>query len=235
MHQPDGPLEAAVRPMSPDELRRHGIALPPGAAEALREFARMPETRRGLRRLLGKGAEQAWSVELDPTKATRKGLDTGKLVLTKTKDSGQLIAQARDAKTGEIVENIRLKDAAKGGGVAKGAKVASGGAAVAWQAMAIATQQHYLVEISGRLGSIEQGVSDLRERSTAEKKADLAATNRALDLLQQHILNQHPPSENDRQNVINWHHDALSCQIAAVEAVERILNDDDGASGPRLG
>lgn len=42
-----------------------------------------------------------------------------------------------------------------------------------WQAMALATQQHFLVEISGRLETIEQGVAELIDRTRDKSDSEL--------------------------------------------------------------
>ncbi len=214
-----------ARPTRGNDLDRPAVPLPPGAAEGLREFARMPEVRKGLGRLAGR--KEPWTVVLDPSKDTRKALDAGELVLTKTKKGGQLLPQARSVKTGQLAENIPMKGAAPAAKGAKAAKAATAGAAVAWQAMAIATQQHYLVEISGRLSNIERGVADVVDRHVAVKASELETTEDALALVEEHIASVHPLSDTERQDVRAWHKSAHTTCDAQMRQARKILGDPE--------
>ncbi len=213
-------------PTRGDDLDRPAVPLPPGAAEGLREFARMPEVRKGLGRLAGR--KEPWTVVLDPSTDTRKALEAGELVLTKTKKGGQLLPQARSVKTGQVAENIPvMKGAAPAAKGAKAAKSAAAGAAVAWQAMAIATQQHYLVEISGRLSNIERGVADIVDRHVADKASELETTEDALGLVEEHITSGHPLTDTERQDVRAWHKSAHTTCDAQVRQARKILGDPE--------
>ncbi len=215
-----------------NDLGRPAVPLPPGAAESLREFARMPEVRKGLGRLAGR--KEPWAVVLDPSKDTRKALEAGELVLTKTKKGGQLLPQARSVKTGQVAENIPVKGAAPAPKGAKAAKAATAGAAVVWQAMAIATQQHYLVEISGRLSNIERGVAEVIDRHVADKASELETTEDALELVEEHISSGNPLTDTERQDVRAWHKSAHTTCDAQVRQVGKILDDQERDSADAL-
>lgn len=215
-----------------NDLGRPAVPLPPGAAESLREFARMPEVRKGLGRLAGR--KEPWAVVLDPSKDTRKALEAGELVLTKTKKGGQLLPQARSVKTGQVAENIPVKGAAPAPKGAKAAKAATAGAAVVWQAMAIATQQHYLVAISGRLSNIERGVAEVIDRHVADKASELETTEDALELVEEHISSGNPLTDTERQDVRAWHKSAHTTCDAQVRQVGKILDDQERDSADAL-
>jgi hypothetical protein len=211
-----------VRPATAADVNSAGVVLPPGAEQALRELVG-PAAKRGARRLLRRGVQEPLAVVLDPSKATAAGLRSKDLVLTKTKQSGQLLAQARDAKTGKVVENIPLKTPAEAG---KGMKVASAGPTAAWQVMAIATQQHYLVEISDKLSGIDQRVQDLLAQTRIEKESELKAIEAHLRRLRDHLDNQRQLDPGEKANVVDWHKNAMSHHAAAISQAQRILNDD---------
>lgn len=238
---PGAPLRSAVTELIPSQLdgivpQAHrataeelakvssaGMVLPPGAAQSLRDTANLRPARSALARVGGR--RDAWTVVLDPTNDTRKKIEAGDLVLTKTKKGGQLLAQARDPKTGQIAENVRIREAAAAGKGAKAAKAATAGAAVAWQSMAIATQQHYLVEISGKLSALERGVSEIIEREIEARAAGLQTTVDALALVESHIESGDPLDSNDRQNVATWHKEARAVHLAAADRAQKVLDD----------
>jgi hypothetical protein len=228
---PSEPVEATslipvpeVHATTDADLESRGVTLPPGAEDAIRELVG-PAAKRGARRLLRRKAAESLTVVLDPSKATAAGLKSKELVLTKTKQSGRLLAQARDAKTGEIVENIPLKAPVDAGQAAKGMKVAGAGATAAWQVMAIATQQHYLVEISDKLSGIDQHVQDLVAQTRIEKESELKAIEAHLALLRDHLNNRRTLDPGERSNVVDWHKDAFTHHAAAITQARRILAD----------
>lgn len=202
-----------------------GIRLPPGMAADLRELVGK-QALDGARRLLA--GDRSLTMVLDPSKDVRKKLKTGELVLTQAKDqSGRVLAQARDPKTGQLVEHIKLKPA-DGAKVAKtGTKAAVAGAAAAWQVAAIATQQHYLVEISGKLSGIELGVSDIVRRQIVEKASELKTTEEDLRHMQDHIDAGVQLDINDRQNVEAWYKQARATRIEALELATATLEDPE--------
>lgn len=226
MKGPAADNEALVprdRPAHVVELEAPSVSLPPGAAQALREFAGSSAGRSGLRRLAVR--QEPWTVVLNPSESTRKALKAGDLVLAKSRKGGQLLPQARDVKTGRVVENIRLKEAAAPGAGVKAARAATAGAAVAWQAMAVATQQHYLVEISSRLTDIERGVADVVRRQIAEKASDLVSTEHALSMVEEHISSAHPLTDTERQDVRSWHKSAHSFCDEHARHARAVLED----------
>lgn len=206
-------------------MAAEGIRLPPGTANALREAA--TTGKKGLGRAFNRSGDDAMAVVLEPTKETAKQLKAGTAYLTKAKDKGadQVLAQARDAKTGDIVENISFKAPKHPTKAAQAGKAAGAGAAVAWQAMAIATQQHYLVEISGKLDSIEQGVSEIIKRQLNDKAANLATTEEDLARVEEHIRQGAELTDNDRQDVQEWHREARHIHNAAIKEVRAIWDD----------
>jgi hypothetical protein len=176
-----------------------------------------------MRRLAGKS--EPWIVTLNPTPDTLKKLKARDYVLTKTRDGSRTLAQARSAKTGALAENIDIGDAALPGKGPSAAKVAAGGAAVAWQAMAIATQQHYLVEISGKLSGIEAGIEEIITRQLQDKTADLETTMDHLDLIDVHLAAGDQLDGHDRQIVTDGHRRAMQIHKSAVEHLTTVLND----------
>jgi hypothetical protein len=216
-----GDLVPEVSKAARDVSERPVVSLPPGSAQALRDFAQVPGVRRGLGRFVGK--RQRWLVELTPTASTKKALESGALKLTETK-SGKTLAQARSVKTGTTVENIGIKGL---GQSPKAVRAATAGAAVAWQAMAIATQQHYLVEISGRLTTIERGIADVLDRHIGDRASELEAIDDALTLVEQHIAEHHPLTDNDRQDVRAWHQKAQTICMAHAGYARRVIDAHD--------
>ena len=82
---------------------------------------------------------------------------------------GNASVRMKDAKTGASVKEARLE---RVGGSAKPSVTKVLGP-VAWEAMAMATQQHYLVEISGKLEGIRSGIDELLERDDDDKRGTL--------------------------------------------------------------
>ena len=201
--------------------RRHGTLLPPGAAAGLRELAKLSAPRDGLRVLRGKHPE--WIVRLTPSDEIRRGLQSGKYALMKTKD-GRTLASVRNVETGRKAKDIGFTELpVKGGGV----KLAGAGAAVAWQAMAIATQQHYLVEISGTLGRIEAGLEDAKERGFADRRAELRTIDDDLTLIERHLAAGDEMGANDRQSAMSAHARAKKIALESLANAGRILGADE--------
>lgn len=220
----DAPVPEARRPEG-NELNRLAIPLPPGAAEGLREFARNRGSRRGLRSIAAR--KEPWTVVLAPSKEIRKALKANEVVLTKTKKGGQLLPQARNVKTGQVAENIPLKGAGPASKGAQGAKAVTAGVAVAWQAMAIATQQHYLVEITSRLSNIERGIAEVVRGYVADKASRLNSTERELSRIEGHIASGLPLADDDRQDVRAWHKEAHTTCDAQVRLAGDIISDSE--------
>jgi hypothetical protein len=223
----DGPAtELTVQPerATPAQLeraRRHGTPLPMGAAQAVRELA--PAARQGAKWLTRKGPPTAFL--LDVPDEVRQKLASGAWEWMTTGD-GRRLAKVRDAKTKQIVTNVGHTDMPAPGG-ARAGQVAMGGAAMAWQAMAVATQQHYLVEITGRLSRIQGGLTDLLERGLADLDARLVTIVDDLTLIEQHIEDADALTTNDRQNVTTWHGEAKRITLAAGANATRLLDDPE--------
>ena len=96
-----------------------------------------------------------------------------------------------------------------------------------WQAMAVATQQHYLVEITGKLSQLQGGLNDLLERQIADYHARLMTIVDDLTLIEQHISEGDELSPNDRQNVTGWHGEAKQIALAAGANADRLLSDPE--------
>ncbi|MDA0180486.1 hypothetical protein OJ997_09290 [Solirubrobacter phytolaccae] len=203
--------------------RRHGTLLPPGAAEGLRELAKLSAPKDAVRWLRGKNPE--WVVQLNPSDEVRRGLASGKYKLFETKD-GRTLATVRDATSGRKVTDIGISDLPDPRKGAQVAKAGAAGAAVAWQAMAIATQQHYLVEISGKLGQLEAGVDDLRERELADRRAELATIVDDLALVERHVAAGEEMSANDRQSAMAAHARAKKIALESLDNATRLLDAD---------
>jgi hypothetical protein len=205
----------------PTAVARRSVPLPPGTAAALRELAQAP-TRAGLKRLLGKPQELV--VKLSPSEETLAGLKSGALEWTPSKD-GKSLAQVRNVKTKRWVENVGHEPLPDPGRGARSAQVAAGGAAFAWQALAVATQQHYLVEITGQLSGLQSGVEDLVARHHEDRHAELKAIDRALGLVERHIAEGSPLDDGDRRQLRDWHKSAIAIYEAAAEHVRAALGE----------
>ena len=77
---------------------------------------------------------------------------------------GDASVLVKSTETGRIAGRADLKSAKPSAMKALGP--------VAWQAMALATQQHYLVEINDKLGGVKGAVDELLARLTDDKRAE---------------------------------------------------------------
>jgi hypothetical protein len=66
---------------------------------------------------------------------------------------------------------------------------------VAWQALAMATQQHFLVEINDKLAGIGAGVDKLLARDTDSKLAELHELREEVERAHGSLAGGHPPTE----------------------------------------
>lgn len=196
--------------------RRQGTRLPAGAAQAVRDLA--PAVKQGAKWLTRKEQPTTWHVNVSDEIRRRIADQELRFVTSK----GRTLAELRD-KSGEFAGKLDISEVAPAGKGVKPGQVAMGGAAVAWQAMAIATQQHYLVEITGKLSRIEGGLTDLLERQMAENHARLLTIVDDLTLIEQHIAEGDELSANDRQNVTSWHGEAKRIALAAGANADRVL------------
>lgn len=209
--------------------RRHGTLLPPGAAEGLRELAKLSVTKDAARWLRAKKPAD-WIVRLDVTDEVRRGLASQQYKLFETKD-GRTLATVRDAATGRKVTDIGISDLPDPRRGAQVAKAGAAGAAIAWQAMAIATQQHYLVEISDKLGRIETGLADIKARGLAARRAELATIVDDLVLVERHVAAGDEMGANDRQSAMSVHARAKTIATESLENAMRVLDGDEDPAG----
>ncbi|MGE4428866.1 MAG: hypothetical protein AB7G37_20620 [Solirubrobacteraceae bacterium] len=123
---------------------------------------------------------------MKPTPETARRLRDGSVELVEKRDGGGLIAVAREVGgKKDFVENVEIERVAPKGKA--GHPRAAAGAAVAWQALAVATQQHYLVEISAGLDAIESAVDELGLDAERGDDAELATANRDLSRVERHL------------------------------------------------
>ena len=112
--------------------------------------------------------------------------ETYRIVLDPAQQKALRDGTQRFAKPGKGDASLRLKDVMTGGSmpearlekVGESAKIATPSVTkvlgpVAWEAMAMATQQHYLVEISDKLEGIASGIEELLERDDDDKRGTL--------------------------------------------------------------
>jgi hypothetical protein len=109
-------------------------------------------TREGLR--LARRARPGEVFELVPPKHLAKGVQDKTLTFAKP-SSGDASVLIHNVKDGEFVGRADLNQIRPSPAEVLGP--------AAWQAMALATQQHYLAEISAKLEGIQQGVDELKE------------------------------------------------------------------------
>ena len=114
--------------------------------------------------------EESYRITVSPEQA--KALREGTQVWAKP-GKGDASLRLRDAATGKPIPEAKLekvRDSARSAAKPSVTKVL--GPAV-WEAMAIATQQHYLVEISDKLQGIASDVEEVLERLDDDKRGTL--------------------------------------------------------------
>jgi hypothetical protein len=146
--EPARELIEAVAPMA-NELMRAGKAIVEGreAQQAGRELYRIV-----------------------PGEELAAGLREGALRMGTARKGGDATVLVMDARTGDFVgqaDLIRAQDMK-----ATSSPMRALGP-VAWQAMAMATQQHYLVEINDKLADLSGGVDEILARQSDEKRSDV--------------------------------------------------------------
>jgi hypothetical protein len=117
--------------------------------------------------LAGRGGETTYRIV--PSEAARRRLAEGTLTWADP-SRGDASVLIKDVSTGRIAGHAELH-------AARLSPASMLGPAV-WQAMAMATQQHYLVEINGKLQAIEGQVGELLERDEDRR---LAVLDQALE------------------------------------------------------
>jgi len=163
-------ITAAVEPD-----RRHAVLLRGEAAAGVSStLARA--TREGF--ALGRRAAGEPVYRLVPPKELREGLAKGTLRHA-TPNRGDASVLVKNSRSGRIAGKADLKRV----------RPNVVGPAL-WQAMAVATQQHYLVEISGKLTGIQQGVDEILARLDDQIHGRLAALAEIADDARDHIARQ---------------------------------------------
>lgn len=146
------------------EYANGAIMLTGEAAVALRKTLGEPA-----KSILARKAEPAGDlcrIVLDPEQ--QKLLHEGVIRFAKP-GKGNASVRMKDVKSGASVKEARLE---RVGSSAKPSVTKVLGP-IAWEAMAMATQQHYLVEISGKLEGIRSGIDELLERDDDDKRGAL--------------------------------------------------------------
>lgn len=173
----DVAVEVADRQRAAD-AKRDGIRLPPGFAAAARDLAR------GAFDVARIGPHDPLLVRMKPTPELAKRLADGSAKLIE-RDGGTFLGIARDVDSKRFAGNVALERV----GDARGIKRARAGASAAfvWQALAVATQQHYLVEMSAGLAAIQAVVDELGLDGERDDDAELSTAMRELSRIERHI------------------------------------------------
>jgi hypothetical protein len=122
----------------------------------------MPEPAK--RNMLVRKAKQAWeeTYRIALTPEQQKALNEGRIRFA-SPGKGTGTVRLRDVATGKPVTEARLEKVDPGALAAKPSPAKVLGPVV-WEAMAMATQQHYLVEIDKKLDGIAKGVDEVLAR-----------------------------------------------------------------------
>ena len=131
------------------------------AAEEVRRNLPEPATKHMLARKAKQVTEEAYC-RIVVSAEQQKGLDEGVLRFARP-GKGTATVRLRDVATGKPVTEARLEKVGPGALAAKPSPVKVLGPVV-WEAMAMATQQHYLVEIDKKLDGIAKGVDEVLAR-----------------------------------------------------------------------
>jgi hypothetical protein len=141
--------------------RAHAVRLDGDAAMDLRDgLGRV--TREGF--ALARRARPGDLYELVPNAALRRGLDNGALRVANSRH-GDASVLVKDTTTGRIAGPQDLKKVKPKPGSLIGP--------AAWQAMAAATQQHYLVEIASKLDGLREGIEEVLARMDDDRIGEL--------------------------------------------------------------
>jgi hypothetical protein len=154
---------------SPPRVRLTGDA----AVAVLRETLGEPAKKKVLARKAIEASEETYRLSLTPEQ--KKALADGSQYFAKP-GKGDVSLRLRDTATGGPRPEASLE---KVGDSAKAARpsVTKVIGPVAWEAMAMATQQHYLVEINDKLESISTRVDEVLERGDDDKLGTLSLPN----------------------------------------------------------
>jgi hypothetical protein len=168
--EPPAVAEASIEPVvGGEQLPESAITLTGDAAVALtdavapvaKELARAGKT-------VARARDDAKNLyRLVPRKDLAEGLQSGALKMGVPRKGGDATVLVKSAKTGRTVGHADLVKAKHAKPVPSAMKALG---PVAWQAMAMATQQHYLVEINEQLAGVQRGVDEILARLTDEQR-----------------------------------------------------------------
>lgn len=167
----------ATKPGTADQSRaQQAVRLTGRAAEEVRR--NLPESAK--KKMLGRKAkqvtEEAYRIVLSPEQQKALKENTQRFA-NPGKGSGTV--RLRDVATGKPVTEARLERVEHGAVAAKPSPAKMLGPVV-WEAMAMATQQHYLVEIDKKLHGLAKGVDEVLAR---EDDRTLAIFREVLDIV----------------------------------------------------
>lgn len=151
-----------------------------------------------------------------------KGLADGSLRWANA-SKGDASVLIRDTATGRIAEHGQLQRVRPSPAKVLGPAV--------WEAMAMATQQHYLVEINEKLQNIEAGVSELLAQMDGDKRGTLAQVRKVAASSRQRLTERgslsdarvHEVQDGAQRADEVWHqlHDRMTRHLAEYRAGER--------------
>ena len=151
----------AIKPRSAAQSRaQQAVRLTGRAAEEVRRNLPEPAKRKMLARKAKRVTEETYRIVLSPEQ--RQALKEGTQRFAKP-GKGTGTVRLRDVATGKAVPEARLEKVDPGAVKAKPSPAKMLGPVV-WEAMAMATQQHYLVGIDKKLDGIAKGVDEVLAR-----------------------------------------------------------------------
>lgn len=148
-----------------------------------------------------------------PREELARGLADKRLRMAIARKGGDASVLVKSAETGRIAGRADLKNAKPSAMKALGP--------VAWQAMALATQQHYLVEINDKLAGVQGAVDELLARLTDDKRAEADELRDEAARIRVKLAR----AENvDVSSLDNWLHRAGVLQKSLAATAERAAN-----------
>jgi hypothetical protein len=124
---------------------------------------------------------------LVPRKDIARGLKDGTLRYGASLKGGDATVLVKAKDTGKVVGHADLKRAGTSATKLLGP--------AAWQALALATQQHYLVEINSKLAGLEQGVSEVLAQLSDDKRGELEELRDVAKRTRDDLDRGDPPTE----------------------------------------
>jgi len=219
-------FDVAVEVAHPQQVAaatQGGIRLPPGLAAAARDFAL------GAIDLARIEAHDPLLVRMKPTPELAARLADGSASLME-RGGESFFGIARDADSKKIIQHVELEHASSARSVEHAR--AAAGATFAWQALAVATQQHYLVEISSGLEAIEAAVDELGFDNERDDDAELATAMRELSRVERHLETGAPTTPADRALAESTYAAAERIADARLRKVDALLPSNDDSRAP---